>query len=140
MGNLPIKSAHQRARWCHRMVTATGANLVLDVPPQTPPIGSDNWGDFSAFLHHSNASHPSVFKAIVGNLPIKSATFPILIALLQAGVMLSASLDGSVRLDLLSASSGWLFLIELGNIPAHVEVGHAIDVVTHEPPIMALLA
>ena len=54
--------------------------------------------------------------------------------------MLSASSDGSVRLDLLSASSGWLFLIELGNIPAHVEVGHAIDVVAYEPPIMALLA
>ena len=76
----------------------------------------------------------------MGNIPIKSATFPILIALLRAGVKLSASSDGLVRLDLLSAGSGWLFWIELDKIPAHVEVGHAIDVVTHGPPIMALLA
>mmetsp|Transcript_18445 Transcript_18445/g.28722 ORF Transcript_18445/g.28722 Transcript_18445/m.28722 type:complete len:93 (+) Transcript_18445:1370-1648(+) len=68
-----------------------------------PPIGSDTWRDFLAFLRHSTASHPSAFEAIVGYLPIKSATFPVLIALLRAGVKLSASPDGSVRLDLLSA-------------------------------------
>eukprot|EP00816_Leptocylindrus_hargravesii_P007162 CAMPEP_0196824904 /NCGR_PEP_ID=MMETSP1362-20130617/92751_1 /TAXON_ID=163516 /ORGANISM="Leptocylindrus danicus, Strain CCMP1856" /LENGTH=253 /DNA_ID=CAMNT_0042205263 /DNA_START=639 /DNA_END=1402 /DNA_ORIENTATION=- len=63
-------------------VTVTGANLFHDEPPQTPPIGSDTWSDFLAFLRHSTASHPSAFKAIVGNLPIKSATFLVLIALL----------------------------------------------------------
>jgi len=121
-------------------VTVTGANLFHDEPPQTPPIGSDTWSDFLAFLRHSTATHPSAFKAIVGNLPIKSATFPVLIALLQAGVKVSASSDGSARPDLLSAGPGWLFWIKLENIPAHVEVGCAIDVITHEPPIMALLA
>ena len=119
---------------------ANGANLFLDLKPQAPPIGSDTWRDFLSFLRHSTANHPSAFEAIVGNIPIKSATFPILIALLRAGVKLSASSDGSVRLDLLSAGSGWLFWIELDQFPAHMEVGRAINVVTHEPPIMVLLA
>ena len=70
------------------MVTVTGANLFHNEPPQTPPIGSDTWSDFLAFLRHSTASHPSAFEAIVGNLPIKSTTFLILIALLRADVKL----------------------------------------------------
>ena len=44
-----------------------------------------------------------------------------------------------VLLDLLSAGLGWLYWIEHDNIPSHVEVGRAIDVDTHESPIMILL-
>jgi len=109
-------------------VTVTGTNLFHVEPHQPPPVGSDTWRDFLAFLCHSSASHPSAFEAIVGNLPIKSATFPVLAALLRARVKLSASPDGLVHFDLLSAGSGWLYWKELENIPSHVEVGCAIDV------------
>jgi len=45
-----------------------------------------------------------------------------------------------VHFDLLSAGTGWLYWIEHDNIPSHVEVGCAINVNTHESPIIFLLA
>ena len=111
-------------------VTATAANLFDDLPPQPPPIGSDTWHDFLALLQHSTVNHPSAFDAIVGDLPIESASFPLLVALLREGVKISASADGTVRLDLVSAGSGWLFWIALANIPAHMDVERYVDVYT----------
>ena len=97
-------------------------------------------GKISCFLKHSTADQPSAFDAIVGHLPIKSASFSILCDLLWASLDIFGSSDGSVRSDLLSAASGWLFWVHLRNIPEHVAVYRDLEVEQRDSPILVLLA
>ena len=121
-------------------VTANEANLYDDTSPQPPLMNTDSWQDFLSFLKHSTADQPSAFNAIVGNLPIKAASFPVLCDLLRASVDIFASSDGSVRSDLLSASSGWLFWVHLRKIPEHIVTHRDLEVDQRDSPIMILLA
>mmetsp|Transcript_2052 Transcript_2052/g.3262 ORF Transcript_2052/g.3262 Transcript_2052/m.3262 type:complete len:134 (-) Transcript_2052:1619-2020(-) len=105
--------------------------------------------------HHQLAQYPSILAALRRQLPIclpsysgeysiKSASSPALCALLRANINILASSDGSVRLNLLSASSRWLFWVNNRDIPENVEVGRDIEVDQHDhmpaSPIMILLA
>jgi len=103
-------------------------------------MGTNSWQDFLLFLKHSTADQPSAFDAIVGNLPIKSASFSTLCDLLLASVDIFGSSDGSVRSDLLSAASGWLFWVHLRDIPEHVEAYRDLEDDQRDSPIMVLLA
>ena len=60
-------------------------------------------------------------------------------ALLQAGCKISASSDGLVRKDLMSASAGWLFWVELTKVPAEVEREVPCDVEAYEGSSIVVL-
>jgi len=117
-----------------------GANFSDDTPPQPPPTDTASWHDFLVFLKHSTADHPSAFNAIVGNIPNKSASFLTLCDLLRAFVDISGSSDGSICIDLLSAASGWLFWVNLRDIPEHVAAYRDLEVEQQDSPILVLLA